>query len=296
MEEIMLYQEFKEKLLRTLREKLFPGEELRETIIRKENKQPLTGISIRKENPGEIEIAPTIYVEELYEEYFKSPDFNRIVKEAEEMLHTEFPINYNLRNLHPDEMKKHTERIICVLIGVQQNQELLASVPHRLVCQDMAVIYRYIIGQSEQGMFTATLRNPIDLGMTPDALYEKAIANTQRMFPEEVISPVSDLSMVTNQKALYGATVILYPNVLEQLAERYGGNLYLLPSSVHEFIVVPDDGMHSVQALQTMVREINKNEDVIKPEDILTNSVYHYNKETKELTKCKEVIKRNKVR
>ena len=60
------------------------------------------------------------------------------------------------------------------------------------------------------------------------------------------------------------------------------------------FIVVPDDGMHSVQALQTMVREINKNEDVIKPEDILTNSVY--NKETKELTKCKEVIKRNKVR
>lgn len=48
MEEIMLYQEFKEKLLRTLREKLFPGEELRETIIRKENKQPLTGISIRK--------------------------------------------------------------------------------------------------------------------------------------------------------------------------------------------------------------------------------------------------------
>ena len=234
MEEIMLYQEFKEKLLRTLREKLFPGEELRETIIRKENKQPLTGISIRKENPGEIEIAPTIYVEELYEEYFKSPDFNRIVKESEEMLHTEFPINYNLRNLHPDEMKKHTERIICVLIGVQQNQELLASVPHRLVCQDMAVIYRYIIGQSAQGMFTATLRNPIDLGMTPDALYEKAIANTQRMFPEEVISPVSDLSMVTNQKALYGATVILYPNVLEQLAERYGGNLYLLPSSVHE--------------------------------------------------------------
>ena len=67
-------------------------------------------ITIYQENPGEIEIAPTIYVEELYEEYFKSPDFNRIVKESEEMLHTEFPINYNLRNLHPDEMKKHTER------------------------------------------------------------------------------------------------------------------------------------------------------------------------------------------
>lgn len=291
MKEIMLYQDFKDTLIETLKERLPEGSILQEEVTQKENQMPLTGIFIM-EKQAECGAAATLYVEELYDAYLINQDFAAITDQAAEMLQRELPDVY-LEAVKPESIKEHTDRIFCELIGVKQNQKLLTAVPHRIVCQDMAVIYRYSVENSERGMLTTLLRQPIDLGMSSDELYEKAIANTQRMYPLEVVNtPI--FSMVTNKNSIYGATVILYPNVLEQLSEEQGTNLYLLPSSIHEFLILPDNGEFTEKELRTMVRTVNK--ETVEPEDILTNSVYYYDNKSKEIMKCKDPIKRDKVR
>ncbi len=86
-----------------------------------------------------------------------------------------------------------------------------------------------------------------------------------------------------NGKKLFGAAVILYDGVLERLAEMLGSSFFLLPSSIHETIAVPDNGMQKAEELGKMVCEINATQ--VEPEDVLTDSVYYFSRENKKLEK-----------
>ena len=72
----------------------------------------------------------------------------------------------------------------------------------------------------------------------------------------------------------YGACCILYPKVLEQLAKRVDGDYYLIPSSVHEFILLPVDQGRSAEELKEMIVEVNSTE--LTPEEILSDQLYLY--------------------
>ena len=67
---------------------------------------------------------------------------------------------------------------------------------------------------------------------------------------------------------------IFYPGVMDQVGERLNGDYFILPSSVHEILVVPDDGNISFRELTDMVKEVNRTQ--VAPEDRLTDQVYHY--------------------
>ncbi len=86
-----------------------------------------------------------------------------------------------------------------------------------------------------------------------------------------------------NQKKLFGAAVILYDGVLEKLAETLGSSFFLLPSSIHETIAVPDNGMQKAEDLWKMVCEINATQ--VEPEDVLTDSVYYFSRKKRKLEK-----------
>ena len=43
---------------------------------------------------------------------------------------------------------------------------------------------------------------------------------------------------LTNTEKLYGASAILYPNILSYFAKRLKADLYLLPSSIHEVLLL----------------------------------------------------------
>lgn len=72
----------------------------------------------------------------------------------------------------------------------------------------------------------------------------------------------------------YGAGVICYPDFMENAAKQIGGNFYVLPSSVHEVLLLPETGTIRSQELLQMVTEINAT--VVSPEERLTDNVYHY--------------------
>lgn len=85
-----------------------------------------------------------------------------------------------------------------------------------------------------------------------------------------------------NRNKQYGAGTILYPEALAEAAERLGQNLFILPCSVHEVILIPDTGRETAWQLQQMVREVNATQ--LEAEDILSDSVYYFDRTIGEVT------------
>lgn len=87
--------------------------------------------------------------------------------------------------------------------------------------------------------------------------------------------------VISTKKAQGGAVAILLPGVRERVSEMLGGNFYILPSSIHEVIAVPETAGEA-DDLRSMVSSINN--DVVEPEDRLSDSVYLYDTGKKAVT------------
>ena len=82
------------------------------------------------------------------------------------------------------------------------------------------------------------------------------------------------MKVLSNTRRIYGAVCILYPGVLESLASKEGHDLYILPSSVHEVILLPDIGVPSAEELRKIIKEVNDTQ--VAPEEVLSYSLYRY--------------------
>ncbi len=82
--------------------------------------------------------------------------------------------------------------------------------------------------------------------------------------------------VLTNRKKLYGAACMLYPEVLKNFSEKLGQDFYVLPSSVHEVILVPANSEADQESLREIVTDINRTQ--VAEEEILADSVYFYNR------------------
>lgn len=86
-----------------------------------------------------------------------------------------------------------------------------------------------------------------------------------------------------NEKKLFGAAAMFYRGVVEEFSDEIGKSLFILPSSLHEVILVPDDGFQEAEELWRMVCEINETQ--VEPEDVLTDSVYYFSRKCKKIKK-----------
>ena len=93
---------------------------------------------------------------------------------------------------------------------------------------------------------------------------------------------------------IHGAGVLAYQDFMDQAAERVGGSFYILPSSLHEVLLVPDNGQMNLQDLEAMVREVNATQ--VAPEDKLTDNVYHYDAEAKVFELGEKFVEREAVK
>lgn len=80
--------------------------------------------------------------------------------------------------------------------------------------------------------------------------------------------------ILTNEEKYFGAAALLYPHVLSHISRLLHCNFYVLPSSIHECILVPDSGQFSKKELETMVREVNETQ--VEDEEVLSQNVYYY--------------------
>ena len=132
---------------------------------------------------------------------------------------------------------------------------------------------------------------PVTMKSIEEAMFD--ILKTQLeaqgiVFDEKVISKLFDddqcqadtrkkqsfMYILSNQYGIWGASVILYPGVLKEAAKKLGGDLLVLPSSIHETIIVRQEDRLEYDKMAEMVKEINHKE--VLPEEVLSDSVYLY--------------------
>ncbi len=104
--------------------------------------------------------------------------------------------------------------------------------------------------------------------------------------PEEAAMQDDQLPMMvmTNQEQMFGASALFYPEAMDQLAEKMGGNYFVLPSSVHEIIAIPNDGNSTAKDLEQMVHEVNATQ--VDPKEQLSERVYHYDAKERAFELC----------
>ena len=317
------YEEFKERIKDDIKEYMDEKYKDCEVVIRKVNKtnREVDGLNML-DIPGLKNATPTLYVNDLYEKYEKTGDYEEVARMAAETM------EYGIKSFNSQikeeclDTSKLKDKVFFSLINAEQNRELLNTVPHREF-EDLAIVYRWNIGAGSDGGYTNLVDNDLAKkeGFTENDLYNAANKNTKELFPvlvknmNEVISEIifgdSELSgemeeefkevmmetqdersmyVITNESKLFGAASMLYEEPLHELAEKIGSDLYILPSSIHEVIAVSAD-FGSPDELAEMVYEINM--DQVDINDRLSNQVYCYDKDLRTLRLATDTINKS---
>lgn len=203
--------------------------------------------------------------------------------------------------------QKMKEKIVFRLISREKNQERLGMIPH-IPFLDMEIEFRLLLSRSEWGQREALISQELCRGwhMGAEGLFAQAKENMVRLYPprlqsmddvmrdiatrhmEEMGMPVSPgfldeikggtpLYVLSNQSGIHGAGTLLYPGLLKGFADSQGSDVVILPSSIHEVLLVPFEENFSFPMLRQMVRNINGSE--VPPEDQLSDQVYLYQRE-----------------
>jgi len=148
---------------------------------------------------------------------------------------------------------------------------------------DLTVIYRVFVGYESSYLLKTELlnRTGISFEELDNAAYQNGIRTGHSMVPiERFIDPESDekcgIYVFKRKSWSYGANILLFPDYLMQCANRIHDDIILLPSSIHECVGISYTytKIIGIDALQGLVKDIN--EQVVDPEDILSNSIYRY--------------------
>ena len=200
------------------------------------------------------------------------------------------------------------DRIVYRLVSYERNKEWLCQTPFIRVC-DLAVVFCLAGKTDGVGRLTAMIGNEWagKWGLGLKELYDLAVENTPRLFPariksmrevmegiakerlgeeyqeefmEELFSApvVSPLYVISNEAGNWGAATVLYRGVLKRFSDQVGKDLILLPSSVHEFLIIPWEERLDMGELRDMVIHVNQSE--VPEEEILSDQVYRYRRET----------------
>lgn len=264
------------------------------TKVRKNNGLVLNGLVFQKEGTN---ICLTIYIDEFLEHLSQGASMDAAVQRIL-TIYQENDVPENIELSAMTAFLNVKDRIIFQLVNTEQNIPLLQEIPS-VPFLDFSIIFKILIGSSAESTATSTVGNALMeiWNVGTDELYEAAKVNTPVLMPSELRpigqiladlgedTPIDDfckIFVLSNRQRLYGCGCILYPHVLDDFAESIRSDLFILPSSVHEVLLVPFEKETDADALVGMVKEVNKHE--LTQEDYLSDHVYYYSRKTKNIT------------
>lgn len=190
------------------------------------------------------------------------------------------------------------ENVFPCFVGVNGNEKLLEEHPN-VRFLDMAILFRVNIEEFD-GSYLLTNSNLDAAKINVPEIFDIARKNMvekhkAKIVPTEYVilhnsdtNPENDIpetecrmAVMTNKDKFYGANAFLRKDILKKYADKIGKNLYIIPSSVHEFLIIPEDVME-VRYLKMMVQDVNN--CIVEKEEVLTYSVYEYNREHNEIS------------
>ena len=299
----MNYQEFLNAVVECVRR--IAGKEAEVFIHRvtKNNGIVLDGIVIMKNGSN---FSPTIYLNGYYSMYLSGCELDEIVRRVYDIY-----LNSIGNVTIPDDFfmsfEKLRNNVAFRVINYERNEKLLENIPFRRF-KNLAIVYFVVIDDIEEGRGLVTIYNN-HVGywnISEDILYNCAMINTPRLYPaeikpmnqvvsdmilkesnedniEELIAHVNRMNeefpmyVLTNSYRSYGASCMLYDGLLMKFARHIEADLYIVPSSVHEIILIPVDGDVTKEGLDEMVRNVNSTE--LSKEEILSDTAYLFTRE-----------------
>ena len=288
------YTAFVDLLQKTVSGRMGDHYEVRVYPVRKNNNVIADSITIRE--TGES-VAPLIYLDPYYAAFSRGCSIHDL---AEDVIagFQNVRVKGRLDMGFFLDWEKVRKKVVCRLVGREQNKALLDEIPHRTFL-DMAVIYYYQYnpsGEEEQkpGLGGIMIRSEFlkQWGITSALLDAEASVNTRRMYPpecrgmqemmEEMIGTDfhgsererEHLFVLTNKARCYGAFWMTDPDVLRNIYDLLQTDYYILPSSVHECMILSEKEGIDACARQAMGRDIKMTQ--VDPEEVLTHSVYLY--------------------
>lgn len=307
---IITYDQFKTDLLKRLKP-MFPSSIVEIIDVTKNNDTTYEAVTIHTNNQ---KISPCIRLQSYYDDFIHSKKYASIMDVVISMLDT---LQYHM----PSRITSHTHldditnfsavrnRIIFRLVNRSMNSALLRKLASTDFMDEFVLTYSVVVDQNDKEL--ASIRITTSLiklwGISLEELYSIALENTMRLFPissfrmEEMFShllgeplptPEDNRTMMyvlSNQIGINGATVLVYPNVLKEFVSKYNlphKHLHILPSSIHEIILVPSDNLSITDKLLQMVHEVNETQ--VAQDELLSDNILIYDCINSSLHLCRD--------
>lgn len=298
---MMTYEEFEDAILKGIKIRMGDGYKAETQKVARNNGLMLNSITIKRQGDR---VSPVIDLEPYFEKYNKGMDMEEILAEIPQIYEGRLKQGQNFvgYSFDFDQLKN---RVIFRLICQEENMELLSDIPNTPYL-DLAIVYYVLWDTDDLGQSVVLIHNAHlkKWGVTKEELHRLAEVNTERLCPasirtiqdvmydmikavlgeeagefcntDELDEGGFQMFVLTNEKSLNGACCILYEDLLGKFAEEENTDIIILPSSVHEMLLIPDWGEISYEEISSMVTEINQSE--VLEEDRLSNQIYRYSR------------------
>ena len=272
--------------------------------VAKNNGVTLDSLMIHR--PGET-VCPNIYINPLYEQYLNGATVDQIVERILLTYRSAVPA----AEIDPETLLNPEiilSQVVYRLVNYKKNERLLEDIPYKPVL-DLALIYYVMVHTEEFGDGAIMVRNDLlaYYNLTKEEVDRAAKENTARLLPADFmgirelmremgeiigVKSYKDLSLeeeavasplyvLTNRQRLFGAYYMTDESLLSEISRKLDSDLFLIPSSVHECMVVPTEIWEEKDTLSDMVREINHTQ--VSEQDFLADTIYRYNAGEKRL-------------
>ena len=254
-----------------------------------------TAISIRDGNLG-----ANFYIEDFYEDGMSAEYCANMIVEAYENCPK---LGFDVEN-YDFSFEAIKDKLIARLVGIERNKKLLESVAYKDMGCGLAIVPAIVPVIEPNGEFLVNVSKTLaeHYGYDVDKLVDTALVNdannkpaalmnlmgavfgvTQNIFEmEDPSGAVGDgMLVLTNEETVMGASVIFHKGVLDKTRKIIGDDFYVLPSSIHEVIIVPDHAGNTAEELKAIVNGANRN--VVDEKDILSDDVYFFNGELRKV-------------
>lgn len=290
------------------------------TEQQKNNGTWLTGICFHI--PGE-NISPLVYMEPFYDEIRQGKPINEVMEKIAEQAVNSRGIQNEMAEIRMDDYASVKDHLNMILVNTKANRRVLSRMPHREM-EDLSAIVRVEIPMPE-GKGTGSVKVTNDLmeywGVNEEQLFNTALKNMEKNASpilmdienvmEEILSgtsenhnllaspgeinrsPFETMYVLSNASRINGAAMLLSPDVMKRIGEIFPEGVYILPSSIHEVLIVPKNGKAEPAELGKMVREVNRAE--VAKEEVLSDRIYEYDKERGKICQVPESIEKKKV-
>lgn len=317
------YSEFMEYIKENVTDYLperFEEAEISIQQVVKNNDVVLDGLSIR--NP-DSNLSPNIYLNPLYEQYQKGRNLDELVSGiADTYIENMESIENRTFQVQIEDIKNYEVvkgEIFPRLVNLEKNTTRLQNVPY-MQREDLAITYHVKVSGNRDSIGSLMITNELMevYGVTKEKLHTQAMENMERLSPpvflplgemivdvmtedfgrnegvsqEEAKEYVKDMIptggpnvyCLTNQYKMNGAVGIMSESIQQMVADRVGGDYYVLPSSVHEVLIVPQSAGMDPEELTDMVNTVN--EGCVMQDEILSDHVYQYDAKEHKLSLC----------